>query len=125
MILGSVRKIIRFLQIYPIITTFVIILDVILDFMHIYITSFLCGFFGTSLFITIGLYLLSKTLYVSTWAKSLYLALIAVLLFDITDQLFHFIQSAIVFNELILLITGVGIIASLLTFIYDKYRYKF
>lgn len=121
--IGSIRRTIRFLQIYPVITTLCIIVDIVLDTLNVFITPFICGFFGTSLFVTTGLYIISKALYVSTWSKSLYIALIAELLFDILDQFFHFNITAIIFNEIAMLIIGVGIIASFITFIYDKYKY--
>lgn len=125
MILGSVRKIIRFLQICPVVITIATLIDIILDLLGIVVTSFICTFFGTSLFITVGLYTISRSLYVSTWSKILYIALIVALLFDFLDQLFIFSITAIVFNEILLLILITGCISSFMTFLYDKFKYKF
>lgn len=125
MILGRIRKTIRFLQICPVVITIATLIDIVLDLLGIVVTSFICTFFGTSLFLTVGLYTISRTLYVSIWSKILYITLIAALLFDFLDQLFVFSVNAVVFNEILLLILIVGIISSLMTFIYDKFRYKF
>lgn len=124
MILGSIRKTIRFLQICPIVITTATLIDIVLDLLGIVVTSFICTFFGTSLFITVGLYTISRSLYVSTWSKILYIALIVALLFDFLDQLFVFNITSIIFNELLLLILIVGILSSFITFIYDKFKYR-
>lgn len=123
MILGSIRKTIRFLQICPMVITIATLIDIVLDLLGIVVTSFICTFFGTSLFITVGLYTISRSLYVSTWSKILYIALIVALLFDFVDQLFVFNITVIIFNELLLLILIVGILSSFITFIYDKFKY--
>lgn len=125
MILGSIRKTIRFLQICPVVITIATLIDIILDLLGIVVTSFICTFFGTSLFLTVGLYTISKSLYVSTWSKVLYITLIVALLFDFLDQLFVFSITAIIFNEIVLLILITGSISSFMTFIYDKFKYRF
>jgi len=125
MILGSIRKTIRFLQICPVVITIATLIDIILDLLGIVVTSFICTFFGTSLFLTVGLYTISKSLYVSTWSRVLYITLIVALLFDFLDQLFVFSITAIIFNEIILLILITGSISSFMTFIYDKFKYRF
>ena len=125
MILGSIRKTIRFLQICPVVITIATLIDIILDLLGIVVTSFICTFFGTSLFLTVGLYTISKSLYVSTWSKVLYITLIVALLFDFLDQLFVFSITAIIFNEILLLILITGSISSFITFIYDKFKYRF
>ena len=121
----SVRKTIRFLQIYPIVTSIALLVDIICDIFGIVITNFLGILFGTSLYITIGLYAISRSLYVATWSKSLYITLIVAVLFDFTDQLFHLPINAVIFNNILLLIFVIGILSSLCTFIYDKFKYKF
>jgi len=125
MILGSIRKTIRFLQICPVVITIATLIDIILDLLGIVVTSFICTFFGTSLFLTVGLYTISRSLYVSTWSKVLYITLIVALLFDFLDQLFVFSITAIIFNEILLLILITGSISSFMTYIYDKFKYRF
>lgn len=124
MIFGGVRKTIGFLQLYPIVTSLFVIIDIVLDFLNVTITSFLCTFFGTSLYVTIGLYCISKSLYVSTWSRVLYITLIVAILFDFIDQLICFPIIGVEFNELILLIFTVGTTSSLFTYVYDKFKYK-
>ena len=125
MILGSIRKTIHFLQICPMVITIATLIDIILDLLGIVVTSFICTFFGTSLFLTVGLYTISRSLYVSTWSKVLYITLIVALLFDFLDQLFVFSITAIIFNEILLLILITGSISSFMTYIYDKFKYRF
>lgn len=122
---ANIRKAISFLQIYPIVTSLFVLLNFILDFFEVVTSNAISSLFGTSAFITIGLYIISRSLYVSTWAKSLYITLIAATLFDFADQLFLFSDKIIISNEIYFLIMIVGTISSLITFIYDKYKYKF
>lgn len=122
---ANIRKAISFLQIYPVVTSLFVLLNFILDFFEVVTNNAISSLFGTSAFITVGLYIISRSLYVSTWAKSLYITLIVATLFDFADQLFLFSDKIIISNEIYFLIVIVGTISSFITFIYDKYKYKF
>lgn len=122
-----IRKAILFLQLYPIITTLVFSIDMILNISNIadITNKIICPLFGTSLFVTTGLYLMSRSLYVSIWSRVLYIALIAATLVEFTNQFLNIAPSNIILQELLLLLFFVGTIISFITFLYDKFKFKF
>lgn len=125
--MNRIRKAILFLQIYPIITTIVFSIDMVLNVSDIgnITNKVICPLFGTSLFVTTGLYLISRSLYVSIWSRVLYIALIAATLIEFIDQFLNIMPPNIILQELLLLLFFSGAIISFITFLYDKFKYKF
>lgn len=122
MINGNVRSMMRFLQVYPIVTALAFLLDTILDAVGIVITDFIGAVFGVSIFPLVYLWWLSRRLKVSVWSRIMYATLFVVILFYIINGLFAFTESAIIIDKIVFIILTSGTISSLLTYIYTKYR---
>ena len=113
---------IRFLQVYPIITALAFLVDTILDAVGIVITDFMGAVFGVSLLPLICLWYHSRQLKVSLWSRMLYATLFGVTLVFISDRIFEWSLNAVVLDGIVFIILVAGIISSFLTYIYTKYR---
>ena len=80
---------------------------------------------GGSIYVLIRLYMVSRIIYVSRWARVLYLTLIFVCSIDFADNIFDFSYTFVGLQELIFCMMITGVIVSLLTYIHDKFRYRF
>lgn len=125
--MNHIRKAILFLQIYPIVTTIVFSIDMVLNISGVgnITNKIICPLFGTSLFVTTGLYSISRSLYVSIWSRVLYIVLIAATLVEFIDQFLNIMPPNVILQELILLLFFSGAIISFITFLYDKFKHKF
>lgn len=121
----SVRATIRFLQVYPIVIVLVGIVDSICYLCHHELPMMINYIFGTSLFTTICLYIVSKRLFVSNWSLILYKTINLSLLFNIFDLIFNIQIDYKILQQIILIIFSIGTISSLLTFLYDKFKFNF
>ena len=118
----NIRRAIGFLQVFPIIVVLVCIIDTIFDICDVNIETILSSMFGTSLFVTSGLYLTGRRLGINKWSRVLYVTLLYAQLFVIADFIFDFNMTSVVFDEMLLLVLSTGIISSFITYIYGKYK---
>ena len=119
------RKTIRLLQEIPIILSIVVVIGFLCDIYEIDAAWYLCPLAGFSIYILLRLYMVSRKMYVSRWSRLLYLNLIMVSVVDFTDNIFHFSTKFVNLQEFVFSIFICGVISSLLTFIYDKYKHGF
>lgn len=122
--INNLRKVIRLLQINPIILSLIVVIGFMCDQYELDFAWYLSSSFGFSLFVLIIFYAISRKLYVSLWSKILYLDLMMVSAVDLADNVFDFSMRFINLQEFIFSIFIVGCLSSLLTFIYDKWKYK-
>lgn len=124
MIYGKVRAVIRFLQIYPLLTAAAFLLDVILDTFGINATGAVDFLFGVSAFPLACLWLLARRFRVSLWSRVLYVTLMVVMAVTFADWLFGFPMTIVMFDRVMFAILSTGVISSLITYIYTKYRHN-
>lgn len=124
MIYGKVRAVIRFLQIYPLLTVVAFLIDVVLDTLGINATEALDFLFGVSAFPVVCLWLLARRLCVSLWSRVLYATLLVVIAVTFADWLFGFPMTIVMFDRVMFAILSTGVLSSLVTHIYTKYRHN-
>ena len=122
--INNLRKVIRLLQINPIILSLIVVIGFMCDQYELDFAWYLSSSFGFSPFVLIIFYAISRKLYVSLWSKILYLDLMMVSAVDLADNVFDFSMRFINLQEFVFSLFIVGCLSSLLTFIYDKWKYK-
>lgn len=121
---NNLRKTIRLLQSIPIVLSVVVVIAFLLDTLDIYIMWYACPIFGFSIYTLSMLYVISRRLYVSRWSRILYLNLIMVSVVDLLDTIFKFSDRFLSMQGFVFSIFISVVIASLFTYIYDKWKYK-
>lgn len=122
---NNLRKTIRLLQSIPIVLSVVVVIAFLLDTLDIYIMWYACPIFGFSIYTLSMLYVISRRLYVSRWSRILYLNLIMVSVVDLLDTIFKFSDRFLSLQGFLFSIFMSVVIASLFTYIYDKFKYRF
>lgn len=122
---NNFRKAIRLLQSIPIVLSVVVVVAFLLDTLDIYIMWYACPLFGFSIYTLSMLYLISRRLYVSRWSRILYLNLIMVSFVDLLDTIFKFSDRFLSLQGFVFSIFISVVIASLFTFIYEKFKHGF
>ena len=113
------------LQEIPIVLSIVVVIGFLSDTYDLEACWYLCPIAGFSLYILIRLYMVSRIMYVSRWSRILYVNLIMVSAVDLLDNIFLFSQKFVTFQEFVFSIFISVVIASLFTFIYDKFKHGF
>lgn len=121
---NNVRRMLGFLQVYPIITGIIFVLNATIELLPECVSEILGYLFGSSLFVLIYLLLLSRNLYISKWSKCLYVMLTITTIFDIVDYILGFPDKPFVVQQILLIIVTVSTIASFITFLYDKFKFE-
>ena len=122
---SNVRKAIRQLQVLPVVLSLFVLTGYITDIFCINLMWFLCPMFGYSIYVLSTLYSMSRKMYVSRWSRVLYINLIAVVCIELVDEIFGLSLRFIEFQQYVMSMFIVGIIVSLCTFIYDKFKHGF
>lgn len=119
---GNVRRAVRVLQEIPLVLSAAVVLCFATDFARFEMEFLLCPIFGFSLYMLVRLYAIARRLYVSRWSRLLYIILIFVSATDFLDTIFDFSCRIVEFQQHVFSLFIVGILSSLLTFIYDKFK---
>ncbi len=119
-----IRRAIRILQTTPIVLSLFVVLCNITDILCVNLNWLLCPLFGFSVFVLLQLYRASRLLYVSRWSRVLYVALIMIVTTELLDEIFALSLKGVEMQQFVFCMLIVGVIVSLCTFIYDKFKYK-
>lgn len=119
---GNVRRAVRVLQEIPLVLSAAVVVCSSADFASLEAECLLCPIFGFSLYMLVRLYAIARRLYVSRWSRLLYITLIFVSATDFLDTILDFSGSIVEFQQHVFSLFIVGILSSLLTFIYDKFK---
>lgn len=122
---NNLRKTIRILQTIPIVLSVVVVVGFLFDTYDIDAAWYLSASFGFSVYVLSMLYIISRRLYVSLWSRILYINLIMVSVVDLLDTIFKFSDRFLSLQGFMFSIFISVVIASLFTFIYDKFKYRF
>ena len=121
----NIRRAIRALQEIPLVMSVIVIINFASDTLRLSVGEYLCPLFGISAYIMLRLYMISRLLYVSRWAKMLYVILAFVCLMVFVDNIFAFKLLIVDFQQLVFSMFIIGCISSFITYIYDKYKHGF
>jgi len=121
--INNLRRTIRVLQELPIVISVFVIANFLFDTIDVDADWLLAPLAGGSIYVLVRLYMVSRIMYVSKWAKILYITLIAVCSVDVFDIFFDFSDKFICFQEITFCMMITGVIVSFCTFIYDKFKY--
>ncbi len=119
-----IRRAIRILQTTPIVLSLFVVLCNITDILCVNLNWLLCPLFGFSVFVLLQLYRASRLLYVSRWSRVLYVSLIMIVTTELLDEIFALSLKGVEMQQFVFCMLIVGVIVSLCTFIYDKFKYK-
>lgn len=123
--INNLRKTIRVLQELPIVISLFVVSNFLFDTINIDADWVLAPLAGCSIYVLVRLYMISKVMYVSCWARIMYLTLISVCTVDFADNIFDFSYNFVNLQEVGFCMMITGIIVSLCTYIYDKFRHRF
>lgn len=110
------------LQELPIVISVFVIANFVFDTVKIDSDWLLAPLAGGSIYVLIRLYMVSRVLYVSRWAKALYVTLIAVCSIDFADSIFNFSYTFVGFQELVFCMFITGVLSSLCTYVHGKWQ---
>lgn len=120
---SNFRYTIRVLQEIPIVLSLAVLANYFLDLFDIDISLYEYPVFGFSFYIMIRLYLAARRLYVSYWSLVLYIMLLLLMVFEFADNVCGISENVIYLQEIVEITFVVGVISSLVTFIYWKFKH--
>lgn len=119
------RRAIRILQTTPIVLSLFVLFCNVTDILCVNLSWFLCPLFGFSVFVLFQMYRAARLMYASRWSRVLYITLIFIVTTELIDEAFALSLKGVEIQQFAFCTLIVGVIASLFTYIYDKFKHGF